>query len=386
MRNNLGLSMAPSEFGPAHEVRMKNPARLTLLSLLLAAALVATACGPAPSAVPPRPRPLWFGFHAMLESPEEAQGLISEIPALAGLGVNLIVAEIDYNYEFVSHPELRSDKALSKETVKRIVALCRRYRIRLVPEFQSLGHQSWAEKTYPLLAKYPQFDESPGKYPGNKGKEPMGNDFYCRSWCPLHPDLAPVIFALYDEVIDAFEADALHVGMDEVFVIGDDACPRCRGKSPARLFAKAVNDAYGHIVKERGKEMMMWGDRLIDGTETGYGMWEASKNETYPAIDLVPKDIVVCDWHYERAYETQRRYGFPSVKLFLDKGFRVLPTSFRDPKAVRNLIDESLAQGSDRMLGHLCTMWHGIKPGEAAKLPQLKAAAKRLGRVTAPAR
>ena len=365
---------------------MTQRVRTTLRTVLLATALAAAACAPSPSAVPPRARPLWFGFHVMIESPEDAEGLISEIPALAGLGVNLIVAEIDYNYEFVSHPELRSDKAVSKETVKRIVALCRQHRIRLVPEFQSLGHQSWGGKTYPLLAKYPQFDESPGKYPGNRGKEPMGNDFYCRSWCPLHPDLPAVVFALYDEIIDAFEADALHVGMDEVFVIGDDACPRCRGKSPARLFAKAVSDAHDHIVGVRGKEMMMWGDRLIDGTETGYGMWEASKNETYPAVDLIPKDIVICDWHYERAYETQRTYGFPSVKMFLDKGFRVLPTSFRDPKAVRSLIDVSLAAGSDRMLGHLCTIWRGLQPGQAGKLPQLKAAAKRLGRVTAPAR
>jgi hypothetical protein len=356
-------------------------------AILAGLALLGASCaGPAPSAVPAPPRPLWFGFHVMVESKADAQGLISEIPALAKLGINLIIAEVDYNYEYASHPELRTEDPISKETVKQIVGLCRQYQIRLIPEFQSLGHQSWDGKTFPLLVKYPQFDESPGKYPGNKGQEPMGNDFYCRSWCPLHPDLNPIIFALYDELLDVFEADALHVGMDEVFVIGDDACPRCRNKAPARLFAKAVNDAYDHIVKTRGKEMMMWGDRFIDGTETGYGMWEASKNETYPAIDLVPKDIIICDWHYERKYENMRAPGFPSLPLFLGKGFRVLPTSFRDTKAVRGLIDDSLTLRSGQILGHLCTFWHGLKPGEAAKLPQLKAAAKRLGRITTPVR
>ena len=365
---------------------MKHSLRSACSALLLATVLAGAACVPDPSTVPGPKRPLWFGFHALIEEKADAQGLISEIPALAKLGVNLIIAEVNYNYEYVSHPELRSGDAISRETVKDIVALCRQHRIRLVPQFQTLGHQSWEEKTFPLLVKYPQFDESPGKYPGNKGQEPMGNDFYCRSWCPLHPDLNAIIFDLYDELIDVFEADALHIGMDEVFVIGDDACPRCRGKAPAELFAKAVNDAYGHIVKTRGKEMMMWGDRFIDGAETGYGMWEASKNETYPAIDLVPKDIIICDWHYERKYETMRTYGFPSLRLFLEKGFRVLPTSYRDTKAVRSLIDESLTFPTDRMLGHLCTLWRGLKPGQAARLPQLKAAAKRLGRVTAPAK
>jgi hypothetical protein len=36
----------------------------------------------------------------------------------------------------------------------------------------------------------------------------------------------------------------------------------------------------------------MWGDRLIDANEISYGEWEASKNETAPAIELIPKDII----------------------------------------------------------------------------------------------
>jgi len=38
------------------------------------------------------------------------------------------------------------------------------------------------------------------------------------------------------------------------------------------------------------------------------------------------------------------------------------------------------------MLGHLCTTWRGLREGQAAKLPALKAAAKRLSRAMAPAR
>ncbi len=350
---------------------MRNPRRLFPILGLVAAVLAASFCAPAPKAVPGEKRPLWFGFHAMVESKADAAGLIAEIPTLASYGVNLLIAEMDYNYEYVSHPELRGDDPISKDTVKEIVALCRRNNIRLVPEFQSLGHQSWDKKTFPLLTKYPQFDETPGKYPGNK-------DIYCRSWCPLHPDLMPIIFDLYDELIDVCEADALHVGMDEVFLIADPDCPRCKGKDPAVLFARSVNDIYGHIVTKRGKEMLMWSDRFLDGAATGYGEWEAAKNGTAPAIDLVPKDIIMCDWHYEREYPDMATYGFPSVTLFMSKGFRVLPTSFRDPKAVAALIDRSLPYRSERMLGHICTVWHGLKPGEAAKYAALKVASRKL--------
>ena len=74
----------------------------------------------------------------------------------------------------------------------------------------------------------------------------------------------------HPELADAFEADAFHVGMDEVFLIGSEHCPRCKGGDPARLFAKAVNDLHRHIVKERNLELLLWGDRLLPAKELGY--------------------------------------------------------------------------------------------------------------------
>ena len=34
-----------------------------------------------------------------------------------------------------------------------------------------------------------EFDETPGKYPNNEG-------IYCRSYCPLHPEVHEVLFDL----------------------------------------------------------------------------------------------------------------------------------------------------------------------------------------------
>ncbi len=331
-------------------------------------------CAPPKPAVVPAPVSVpWLGFHVLIENTNAAAALIEEIPALAARGVNLLIVEIDYNYEYTSHPELRGDDPVSAETIKKIVGLCRELKIRLVPEFQSLGHQSWEGKTFPLLTKHPEFDETPGQYPGNK-------EIYCRSWCPLHPDLNPIIFDLFDEIIDVFEADALHVGMDEVFLIGSEFCPRCRGKNPAELFARAVNDCYDHIVKKRGKEMMMWGDRLLDGVKTGYGEWEASTNGTFPAVDLIPKDIIICDWHYE----IMPGNVYPSVPFFLEKGFRVLPASFENVRAAEALIDYSLKYRGERILGHLCTIWRGPEVGKTSQYPPLLAAAAKLNATERP--
>jgi hypothetical protein len=74
--------------------------------------------------------------------------------------------------------------------------------------------------------------------------------------------------------------------------------------------------------------------------------------------------------------------SYPSVPLFLDKGFRVLPTSFRDVKAAKKLIDYSLSFPSERMLGHLCTTWRAPKAGETAKTKAIRMAAKKLGKAS----
>ena len=209
------------------------------------------------------------------------------------------------------------------------------------------------------MRAHPEFDETPWA----KGDEP---DFYCRSWCPLHPEVNGVVFDLIDELIDAFEADAVHVGLDEVFEIADAKCPRCQGKDPAELFAKAVNDLHGHIAGKRGKEVWMWGDRLLDGKETGYGKWEASTNGTAPAIDKIPTDIVICDWHYEPLED----YGgkpdrYRSVSIFLKKGFRVWTASWRNPVTAMALLEEGRTSPLPGWQGHMNTTWTG--PSEFAR-------------------
>jgi len=301
----------------------------------------------------------WLGIHIPMTTKEKTEQLTEVIMALAEMGVNSIVAEINYGYEYQSHPELSSKNASSKKQIKMLATKCRENSIRLIPQFQCLGHQSWKGTTFALLTKYPQFDETPDKYPNNEG-------IYCRSWCPLHPGVNPIIFDLMDELIEVFEADAMHVGMDEVFLIGENSCPRCTGKEKAKLFAKAVNDYHNHIVGKHRIEMLMWGDRLIDASKINYGKWEASDNNTAGAIDLIPKDIIICDWHYGR------RDSYESIPMFLQRGFRVWPASWRKPDAAKALIDYSRTFNNPKMVGHLNTTWGAVPIKELMSFESLK--------------
>ncbi len=108
-------------------------------------------------------RPLSIrGFCIAVPSPERLDDFVKFIDEeLAPRGVNTLILRVDHNYQFESRPELRDENALSRDEVKKLVTICRKHAIRIIPQINLLGHQSWAEKTGKLLSVYPQFDETP---------------------------------------------------------------------------------------------------------------------------------------------------------------------------------------------------------------------------------
>ncbi|MBN1997554.1 family 20 glycosylhydrolase [candidate division KSB1 bacterium] len=274
---------------------------------------------------------------------------------LAPNGINTLVLRVDYNYAYESYPNLRDEEPLSKKQVKKLVRVAQKHNIQLIPQINLLGHQSWAETIHNLLREYPQFDETPHIKMPEKYKWPNDDGLYCKSYCPLHPEVHDVVFALVDEIIKVFEAKAFHAGMDEVFYIGENNCPRCSGKDKAELFAGEVTKIRDFLAAD-SLELWIWGDRLLDGSTTGLGMWEASENYTFSAIDKIPNDVVICDWHYERAESTPA--------FFAVKGFRVIACPWNNPQVTGAQLEmmhryrqnsNSVLQG--RFLGVMQTVW-----------------------------
>ncbi|WP_375586018.1 family 20 glycosylhydrolase [Cyclobacterium xiamenense] len=276
---------------------------------------------------------------------------------LAPRGVNTLLLRVDFNYAYESHPELRDEEVLSKTEVKKLVAAADRHEIKLIPQINLLGHQSWASSLGNLLTVYPEFDETPHVQLPEEYEWPNPDGLYCKSYCPLHPEVHGVVFDLVDEIVEVFETDAFHAGMDEVFYIGDDRCPRCSGRDKAELFAGEVTRIRNHL-RQTDTRLWIWGDRLIDGKTTGIGMWEASMNSTHRAIDLIPKDVVICDWHYERPDQMP--------VLFALKGFDVISCSWRKPEVAEMQVEDMLRYRTyqtpelkNRFQGVMLTVWSG---------------------------
>lgn len=277
---------------------------------------------------------------------------------LAPRKVNTLILRVDYNYRFESHPELADEGGLTKAEVKKLVTVCQKHNIRLIPQINLLGHQSWAGSLGNLLRVYPEFDETPQVKMPEKYEWPNPDGLYCKSYCPLHPGVHKIVFDLMDEICDVFETDAFHAGMDEVFYIGHDSCTRCSGHDKAELFANEVNKIRNQLALN-GRQLWIWGDRLIDGKTTGIGAWEASMNNTHRAVDLIAKDVMICDWHYERPDQTPVYFAMKGLSV-VTCPWKKADCAVDQTKDMFRFRAQATSEMKERYQGMMQTVWSGV--------------------------
>ncbi len=276
---------------------------------------------------------------------------------LAPRGFNMIVLQVRYRYQFKKHPEVWGYDPLSYEDVKALLAVCKKHNIKLVPKMNLIGHQSGfpneptdgilhghndTSSDIPdgLLRAYPSFDEQPG----------VREVFYARSICLSSRPARIVVCELIDELMDVFEADCIHIGCDEALNVG--LCPECSKKSKGELIADWVGALNDHV-KKRGGTVMMWGDRLLSTEETGYDCWDSDGNGTHKALEMLPRDIVICDWHYNK-YEK-----YTSVDIFGQAGFKIMVSPWRDKERLESFLQYAAENDRGHVIGTLMTTWCG---------------------------
>ncbi|MBQ9744579.1 MAG: family 20 glycosylhydrolase [Clostridia bacterium] len=308
----------------------------------------------------------WETRGIVLTSPlsEEIDDVIKFIDEyLAPRGFNMIVMQVRYRYQFSSHPEVWGYDPLSAENVKKLLEVCRKNNIKLVPKMNLIGHQSGfhneptdgilhghntvsSDICDGLLRAYPDFDEQRG----------LKEILYSRSICLSSREAKAVVCELIDELMDVFEADMIHIGCDEVFNAG--LCPECSKKSRSELISSWINSINEHV-KRSGGTTLIWGDRLLSTKDTGYNRWEASDDGSDIAIDMLSKDIIICDWHYDK-YEK-----YESIDIFAKAGFRIMISPWRDKANLEAFLDYAIKHDIGHINGVLMTTWCGS--GDLAK-------------------
>jgi hypothetical protein len=265
------------------------------------------------------------------------------IDALAHFKINAVVLQVSAGMKIPGRPEAYDDiLSVSPERARALVEFAKSRHMEVIPEVEAFGHANqWVGTEPGDLDKFPRL------------REILADPVTRRTLCPGSPETRKLLADVFDAVMVAYERPSLfHVGLDEVKTdeLASDAA--CRGRSAEELFREHV--AFLHdFLASRGAKMMMWGDMLLreEDFPPGYdALLGGPPANTANAINALPRDVVICDWHYADNTE------YPSLHYFQRRGFEVLACPWYSPANIYHFILAAAA----RKAGVLGTTWSGI--------------------------
>lgn len=186
-----------------------------------------------------------------------------------------------------------------------------------------------------------------------------------KTYDPRKDEVYEIVFPVIDELIELLRPKAVHIGHDEVVGWKEKHFEKGllkRGERilPPELFLDDVKRLHAHL-KKKSIETWMWGDMLIAPDEFPTMRGGADINGSSPGYGKalraqVPKDIVICDWHY-----MGKQTDFPSLVAFKSVGFRVLGATWKNPQTIRNFSRYAATHGAD---GMIATTWFHVRGKE----------------------
>jgi hypothetical protein len=210
---------------------------------------------------------------------------IQRFPWLKEQGFNTFLLYFENHLNYEKHHAFAPKGSWTMDDLTRVQVAGQEYGIDVIPAQTSIGHCTG-------ILTHPEYAEMAEE----------GSDSY--QFCTSHPKSLQVLTEMFDELASKSQSPYISINADESAYLG--LCPRCQsafpGWSKGKIFQHHIMPIYD-VIKSHGKRMMMWDDML----------WQ------YPeAVEGLPRDIILLDWHYSQ----HRRY--PSIDHWRSLGFDVV--------------------------------------------------------------
>ena len=242
----------------------------------------------------------------------------------------------------LEHLKISNKNRWSIKQFKEMVKFVKQNGLEIIPELKLLSHQ---EKF--MGNRYPQYIYNKATY------DPRNKELYKK-----------IVFPAIDEILKLTEATKFHIGHDEVAQGTWNNYKKHRLnfgeiKLPTNLYLKDILTLHQYLKKKK-IQTWMWGDMLLNAKEfpTMNRKYDFNGDNSYAKLlKVLPKDIVICDWHYN-----EHNDEFPTVNQFIRYGHDVLGATWKDKITIRQYSNfiYKLSKKNNKAKGAIATTWYGL--------------------------
>jgi hexosaminidase len=199
--------------------------------------------------------------------------------------------KIDERYLSVKDGATIYSAFYTKDDLREIISYAKDRFIEVIPEIDMPGHMSAAIRAYPHLSC--------------TGEAGMGKEFSFPI-CPCNPSTMQFAFDVWDEIIELFPSDTVHIGADEVEKDTWKASDECQEFMKQKGY-EDESEIQNYFVVElqkylesKGKKVMAWDD-VIDGNVNQNLILMYWRDYNLPAAEQIANngnEIIMTPWSW----------------------------------------------------------------------------------------
>ena len=287
------------------------------------------------------PRVDWRGIH-MFTGPT-AWSLHRRMyeRVLMPLKMNKLVLQCE-QAAWKSRPELKNPISAPLADLRAEFDFLRTHHVEPIPLIQSLGHMEWFFKP-------------------RQNRFMAVNPDYPYTLNPEIPAAQAAVKALWDEAFDLLHPRVMHIGFDEIGMIGFHL-----SRDREIDFWKRQLSFLHQYAREHRATLMLWGDMGLapgEGPDACNGL---TKERAALLRSTIPRGSFVADWHYlnnpdPAVYKT-------NLRIWQQNGNRPLASPWLWPNNVRGFVQAAVEEGA----GLLQTTWADFESSEFNMLQNME--------------
>ena len=200
--------------------------------------------------------------------PPKLDYLKNTITQLAGYKINGVVLEYESYFNFPSQPGLAAEGAITPEQAAELDLFAQDLGVTLIPLVPCIGNVAHLLR----LPAYQHLREHPD---------------YTQQLCPVNPASLDIVTAMMEDLIAVHQGRYIHIGGDEVRLLGVNPQSEARAKQlggRAALYLEYIGKVCRYLVA-RQKQPLVWDDMF--------------RKMSDDQIKWLPPEVVLTFWQYE---------------------------------------------------------------------------------------